>query len=108
MCFDAVVACLPVFDPRSAVCTYLTSNTVSIQTAHLTNKPIVAALWSLLPCCATAWDALVYPKNIVAALQATLLGPCIWCLHMSLVDSSMEPAALLACINPRLLPLLYA
>jgi hypothetical protein len=20
-------------------------------------------LWSLLPCCATAWDALIYPKN---------------------------------------------
>jgi hypothetical protein len=27
---------------------------------------------------------------------------------MSLVDSSMESAALLACINPPLLPLLYA
>jgi hypothetical protein len=29
-------------------------------------------------------------------------------IHMSLVDSSMESAALLACINPPLLPLLYA
>jgi hypothetical protein len=29
-------------------------------------------------------------------------------MHMSLVDSSMEPAALLACINPPLLPLLHA
>jgi hypothetical protein len=27
---------------------------------------------------------------------------CTWCLNMSLVDSSMEPAALLACINPPL------
>jgi hypothetical protein len=34
----------------------------------------------------------------VAAVQRTLFGPCMWCLHMSLVDSSMEPAALLACI----------
>jgi hypothetical protein len=31
----------------------------------------------------------------------------MWCLHRLLVDSSMEPAALLACINPPLLPLLY-
>jgi hypothetical protein len=34
----------------------------------------------------------------------------VCCLHMLLVadSSSMEPAALLACINPPLLPLLYA
>jgi hypothetical protein len=32
----------------------------------------------------------------------------MWSIHMSLVDSSMESAALLACIIPPLLPLLYA
>jgi hypothetical protein len=32
----------------------------------------------------------------------------MWCLHMLLVDSSMEPAALLACVHPPLLPFLYA
>jgi hypothetical protein len=42
----------------------------------------------------------------VAALQHCLVDVCMWSIHMSLVDSSMESAPLLACINPPLLPLL--
>jgi hypothetical protein len=38
-------------------------------------------------------------------MQPAMIARLMWCLHMLLVaESSMEPAALLACINPRSLP----
>jgi len=30
-------------------------------------------LWSLLPCCATAWDALVYPKKKINNQQQLMM-----------------------------------
>jgi hypothetical protein len=46
---------------------------------------------------------------VSGACSLTKQHACGVYIHMSLVDSSMEPAAaLLACINPPLLPLLYA
>jgi hypothetical protein len=55
------------------------------------------------PFCMLSVSYVLQHYNIVWFMYA-----CGAYIHMSLVDSSMESAALLACINPPLLPLLYS